>query len=193
MAKKPDYSKVNVAGFDETKVVMMDDKELSEKGVPFQGYGMTPGAFVQIPEIAERVTYKKAMRAGQTPNIPVVKCAEVVKKDDGKFEYTGKVVEIGISSLFQLDADNKPHELDEVSRDYAHYANHKERLDKLAGKVLVGLAESIIKVPRTENSYDSKNVLHVNRIYNDEGKLQVREKKIVPSKVVTNVAWTGAN
>lgn len=193
MAKKPDYSKVNVAGFDETKVVMMDDKELSEKGVPFQGYGMTTGAYVQIPEIAERVTYKKAMRANQTPNIPVVKCAEVIKKQDGKFEYTGNVVEIGISSLFQLDANNQPHELDQVSRDYAHYANHKDRLDKLAGQVIVGLAESIIKVPRTSNSYDAKGVLHVNREYNDEGKLQVREKRIVPSMVVKNVTWTGAN
>lgn len=188
MAKKPDFKTARPTGYDETQVVAMTDEQLAEKGVSFQGFGMKPGTYVQIPAAAERVTYKKAMRPGAPVNIPVVLCAEVVKSND-KFSYTGNVVEIGISSLFQLDADGKAHENDGVAQSTAHLANHKVRLDEIAEKVIAGGQEVIIRIPRTENSTDAKGNLHVNRIYNDEGKLMVREKKIVPSTIVENPTW----
>lgn len=187
--KKPDFKTI-VAENHDSASVELTTQELSEKGVTIQGFGLTPNQMVYVPTEAEgRKTYKRAIRKGDTPNVPVVVCAVVTKTGD-KYDFTGKAVEVGISSLFQLDANNKPHPEDGTCIATAHLANHGERLNALGGKVLVaGSNEVTILVPRTERSYDAQNNLHINRLYNDKGELQVRQKRIIPSNVLDNVTW----
>jgi hypothetical protein len=189
MAAKPDF-KTMVADNHDATSVELTAAELAEKGVTIQGFSLTPNQMVYIPTTEEgRKTFKRAIRKGGEKNVPVVVCAVVTKEGD-KYTFTGKATEVGISSLFQLDAENKPHEEDGTCKATAHFANHSERLDFLGGKVLLaGEKEVTILVPRTERSTDAKGNLHINRIYNDEGKLQVREKRIIPSNIVENVTW----
>lgn len=183
------YENVVADNHDENSVELTTD-ELKEKGVTIQGFGLVPGQAVYIPTLAEgRKTYKRAIRKGDNPNVPVV-VAIVAEKTGDKYKVTSKGIEVGISSLFNLDAENKPHEKDETCKAVAHLANHSERLDALGGKVLLAGQEVMIKVPRTERSTDAQGNLHINRIYNDEGKLQVREKRITPSRILANTEWT---
>lgn len=189
MAAKPDF-KTMVADNHDATSVELTATELAEKGVTIQGFGLTPNQMVYVPTVAEgRKTFKRAIRKGDTPNVPVVVCA-IVTKDGDKYKFTGKATEVGVSSLFQLDSENKPHEQDGTCKATTHFANHSERLDFLGGKVLMaGDKEVTILVPRTERTRDAQNNLHINRIYNDEGKLMVRQKRIIPSNIVENVKW----
>lgn len=178
-----------VASNHDAESVELTADELKEKGVTIQGFGLTPGQAVYIPTVAEgRKTFKRAIRKGGDANVPVV-VAVVATKNGDKYKLTNQGIEVGISSLFNLDAENKPHEKDETCKATVQFANHYERLDFLGGKVILGLTEETIKVPRTERTTDANNKLHINRIYNDEGKLMVREKRIVPSRILANTEW----
>ncbi len=178
-----------VADNHDAESVELTTDELKEKGVTIQGFGLTPGQAVYIPTLAEgRKTFKRAIRKGGEKNVPVV-VAIVAEKTGDKYKLTRKGIEVGISSLFNLDADNKPHENDDTCKAVAHLSNHSERLDALGGKVILAGNEVMIKVPRTERSTDAQGNLHINRIYNDEGKLQVREKRITPSRILANTEW----
>jgi hypothetical protein len=191
MSKKPDFKTAIAVNHDEESAELTVT-ELAEKGVTIQGFGLTPNQMVYVPTLAEgRQTFKRAIRKGGDKNVPVVACAIVVKDGD-KFKFDGKVTEVGISSLFQLDHQNKPHEKDGTCKATAHLANHSDRLDKLGGSILVaGDQEVTILVPRTERSTDAAGKLHINRLYNDDGSLQVRQKRIVPSNVIwkDDIAW----
>lgn len=191
MSKKPDF-KTAVAVNHDAESAELTVTELAEKGVTIQGFGLTPNQMVYVPTVAEgRQTFKRAIRKGGDKNVPVVACAIVVKDGD-KFKFDGKVTEVGISSLFQLDHENKPHPEDGTCKETAHFANHSERLDDLGGCILVaGDKEVTILVPRTERTTDAAGKLHINRLYNDEGKLQVRQKRIVPSTRIKkeDIAW----
>jgi hypothetical protein len=166
------------------KVEPLIDAELEKKGVAFQGFNLQPGTYVQIPAKSERKTVLRAMRETDKPNIPCVVCYELDKKSDKKFVYTGNTVDVGISSLFNLDADNKPHENDLTCQRVAHLGNHKLRLDELENCVLAAGAEDVILVPLTDRVTGQDGVIRNVRLYNNDGSLKKRQKRFVPSSVV---------
>ena len=191
MAAKPDF-KTMVADNHDATSVELTAAELAEKGVTIQGFGLTPNQMVYIPTTEEgRKTFKRAIRKGGEKNVPVVVAVKTEKLSNGKYKVGTEGVLVGISSLFQKDAYNKPHEKDETSKKCAHLANHKERLDAIQGNVvLAGSEEVIINVQMTSTSVDANQQRHVDRLYNPDGSPQIRNKRIIPSTILDKSQWT---
>lgn len=189
---KRNYSDIVVDGFDVNESVELTEEKLAEKGVTIMGYGLQPNQAVYIPTVEEgRKTKLVAIRKGGEKNVPVVVAVKAEKLSDGKYKVGTEGVLVGISSLFQLDAFNKPHEQDETSKKCAHLSNHKERLDAIAGNViLAGAEEVVLKVQRTENGVKADGSRSVTRLYNTDGSPVIRDKRIVPSSILDQSQWT---
>ena len=189
---KRNYSDIVVDGFDVNESVELTEEKLAEKGVTIMGYGLQPNQAVYIPTVEEgRKTKLVSIRKGGEKNVPVVVAVKAEKLSDGKYKVGTEGVLVGISSLFQKDAYNKPHEKDETSKKCAHLANHKERLDAIQGNViLAGSEEVIINVQMTSTSVDANQKRHVDRLYNPDGSPQIRNKRIIPSTILDSSQWT---
>lgn len=190
---KRKYDDLVVDGFDVANdSVELTEEKLAEKGVTIMGYGLQPNQAVYIPTVEEgRQTKLVAIRKGGEKNVPVVVAVKAEKLSDGKYKVGTEGVLVGISSLFQKDAYNKPHENDETSKQCAHLVNHKERLDAIQGNViLAGPAEVVINVQMTSTSIDANKQRRVDRLYNPDGSPQVRNKRIIPSTILDKSQWT---
>lgn len=190
---KRKYDDLVVDGFDVANdSVELTEEKLAEKGVTIMGYGLQPNQAVYIPTVEEgRQTKLVAIRKGGEKNVPVVVAVKVDKLSDGKYKVGTEGVLVGISSLFQKDAYNKPHENDGTSKQCAHLVNHKERLDAIQGNViLAGPAEVVINVQMTSTSIDANKQRRVDRLYNPDGSPQVRNKRIIPSTILDKSQWT---
>jgi hypothetical protein len=150
-----------------------------------QGFGLKPGQAVYIPTIEEkRRTLSRPIRQGGEPNVPVVVAIKVTKDENtGKYVIPANPVatEVGISSLFNTDFDGKAHPEDTTSAMVVDYSNHFERLDAFGGRVIEAGREVTILIPRTERIDRGNGKISVQRLYSPEGKVLVREKKIVVS------------
>lgn len=190
---KRKYDDLVVDGFDAANdSVELTEEKLAEKGVTIMGHGLQPNQAVYIPTVEEgRKTMLVAIRKGGEKNVPVVVAVKATKLSDGKYKVGTEGVLVGISSLFQKDAYNKPHENDKTSQMCAHLANHKERLDAIQGNViLAGSEEVIINVQMTSTSVDANKQRHVERLYNPDGSPQIRNKRIIPSTILDKSQWT---
>lgn len=190
---KRKYDDLVVDGFDVANdSVELTEEKLAEKGVTIMGYGLQPNQAVYIPTVEEgRQTKLVAIRKGGEKNVPVVVAVKVDKLSDGKYKVGTEGVLVGISSLFQKDAYNKPHEQDGTSKKCALLTNHKDRLDEIQGNViLAGPAEVVINVQMTSTSIDANKQRRVDRLYNPDGSPQVRNKRIIPSTILDKSQWT---
>jgi hypothetical protein len=179
-----DYSRI-VAENNDSNAIELTVEDLKKKGQTMQGFGLKPGQAVYIPTIEEkRRTLSRPIRQGGEPNVPVVVAIKVTKDENtGKYVIPANPVatEVGISSLFNTDFDGKAHPEDTTSAMVVDYSNHFERLDAFGGRVIEAGREVTILIPRTERIDRGNGKISVQRLYSPEGKVLVREKKIVVS------------
>lgn len=179
-----DYSRI-VAENNDSNAIELTAEDLKKKGQTMQGFGLKPGQAVYIPTIEEkRRTLSRPIRQGGEPNVPVVVAIKVTKDENtGKYVVPANPVatEVGISSLFNTDFDGKAHPEDTTSAMVVDCSNHFERLDTFGGRVIEAGREVTILIPRTERIDRGNGRISVQRLYSPEGKVLVREKKIVVS------------
>lgn len=164
-------------------------EQLSEKGVTITGFGLTPKMAVYIPTLDEgRKTRLRAGRKGGEKNIPVITCVKMELKD-GKYHKTDKGIEVGVSSLFNLDVNGKPHANDETSAKAVGCTDHLARVEAIAGMaILAGDKEEIIKIQRTQNG-ENNGKRTVTRLFADDGTPLLRDKRFVPSRILRTEEW----
>lgn len=179
-----DYSRL-VAENNDSNAIELSIDDLKKKGQTLQGFGLKPGQAVYIPTVEEkRRTLSRPIRQGGEPNVPVVVAIKVTKDENtGKYVVPANPVatEVGISSLFNTDFDGKAHPEDTTSAMVVDCSNHFERLDAFGGRVIEAGREVTILIPRTERVDKGNGKISIQRLYSPEGKVLVREKKIVVS------------
>lgn len=188
MAK--DFSKVQWE--DPQDSIEMTREELKEKGVTVQGFGLKPNQAVYIPTEAQGAkTFRRAIRKGGEKNVPVTR-AIIMELVNGKYKMTDKTTCVGVASLANTDYTNKAHEDDQTSAylQSKGCANHDERVEELGGKViLAGDKEVVIKIQRTSSGTNADGSRTVTRLYADDGTPLLRDKRIVPSRILNANEW----
>lgn len=152
----------------------MNNQQISPNSL----YTIKPGQVVFIPKREYRETYLRPIITGGQPIAPVV-AVTLMEKIDDVYVSTSRKIEIGISSLFTLDYEGKPHENDDTCAYVAHLPNFCEQLDAIGGKVIQAGKECMIKVPVTRNRI----------LMYENGKLVTREKRIIPSRILNDDEW----
>lgn len=169
----------------------MTREELKEKGVTIAGFGLKANQAVYIPTAEQGgKTFRTSIRKGGEKNVPVTR-AIIMELVNGKYKMTDKTTCVGVASLANTDYTNKPHEEDKTSAylQSRGCANHDERVEELGGKViLAGEKEVVIKIQRT-SSTTTNNVRTVERLYADDGTPLLRDKRIIPSRILKADEW----
>lgn len=164
-------------------------EELKKKGVTLMGFGLKPSQAVYVPTIAEgRKTYFRAMRPDGPKNVPVITCV-IMEKVNGKYKLTDKGVEVGVSSLFNVDYTNKPHAEDLTSAKAIQCLDHDARVEEIAGNaILAGNQEVVIKIQRTgQTTVDGRTTYP--KLFADDGTPILKDKRIVPSRILKADEW----
>lgn len=189
MATKSYYVHLAGATNHDPLSVPLTPSELRKIGSPkiIAGYGLMPGDAVYIPRKEYRETYMRSIRKGSQPNCPVVAAIQLYKSGH-KYRLGTTKIEIGLRSLFSLDFEGKPHEDDQTSTAVAHLPNLCEKLDALGGKAILAGTEVTILVP-------SKEVISIGNFristakFSNDGKQMLRQKRIVPSRILNDDEW----
>ena len=188
MSKKK-YDDLVIENFDADSEEITPE-QLAEKGVTITGFGLSPKQAVYIPTLDEgRKSRLRAGRKGGEKNIPVITCVKMELKD-GKYHKTDVGIEVGVSSLFNLDYTNKPHQNDETSAKAVNCSDHLARVETIAGMaILAADKEDVIKVQRTQNGTKADGSRTVTRLYADDGSPLLRDKRIVTSRILGDNEW----